>query len=373
MVTPSRIELAIKRRRHTRRDLAVALGVDDKTVRRWLDGSSTPTHENLERIAEFLRFPIDFFGGHELEEISPTQPSFRARRASRRLLSAATQSASLAFELERVFVEELRFRLPPLNVPELPDAHTNDPEGAASWVREQWGLRDRPIKSIVGLLEKNGIRVFSLPADLIEGKVSAFCVENQRGTPFVLLNTRDAFSGERTRFDAAHELGHVVLHRRSPEIGPEQEPEADSFASAFLMPKESILRVAHEAEPSIENLQHLKLRWGVSIAALARRLRDLSVFSERQYTRVCIQLSRYGRKREPNPIRGEGSKLLPKILDAVRDEGGLSMLAALACMHEEDLNEYLFGLALTAVDSARAPSAGERPVGRSGKPRLSLV
>lgn len=371
MVTPSRIGLAIRRRRLTRKDLAVAVDVDDKTVRRWLDGSFTPTNENLARLSEFLRFPIDFFSGHDLEEIDPSQPSFRARRTSRRLLSAATQSAALAFEIERVLVEELRFRLPPKNIPELPVLHTGEPEAAAAWVREQWGLRDRPIKSVIGLLERNGVRVFSLPADLIDGKVSAFCVENKEGTPFVLLNTRDAFSGDRTRFDAAHELGHLVMHRRAPEIGPEQEPEADQFASAFLMPRDSVLRVADRAEASIECLQWLKLKWGVSVAALARRLRDLNVFSERQYKRVCIELSRYGRKREPNPIRGEASRLIPKILGELRGEGGVSMLAALTLLHENELGEYLFGLTMTVVESPDDPPAEARS--SDIRPRLSLV
>jgi Zn-dependent peptidase ImmA (M78 family) len=368
VANPARIEFAVVRRRLSKRDVAVALGIDEKTVRRWIAGTSEPTEENLARLAELLSFPVDFFTGSDLEFVDYSRPSFRARRTSKRLLNAAAQSASIAFEIERVLVEELRFKLPPLNIPELPQMYHGDPESAATWVRERWGLRDRPIKSVIGLLESNGIRAFSLPADIIEGKVSAFCVENERGTPFVLLNTRDAYSGERTRFDAAHELGHIIMHRHLPEISSDEEPAADAFAAAFLMPRDSVLEAAVRVDASVECLQRLKVRWGVSVAALARRLYDLRVFTESQYTRLCIDLARFGRKKEPNPIRGEASKLLPKVLSELRAEGGLTLLSGLTLLHEHELNEYLFGLAMTVV-STSSPHSDSRRV----KSHLSIV
>ncbi|MFV8750547.1 XRE family transcriptional regulator [Nannocystaceae bacterium ST9] len=343
------------------REVGVALGLDEKTVSRWIHGGRTPSPDNLARLSELLSFPVEFFSGPDLEIVDDTRPSFRSRRTSRRLLHAASQSASIAFEIERVLTEELRFKLPPRAIPDLPENYKHDPESAAAWVRGQWGLRDRSIRSVVGLLESSGVRVFSLPADIVEGKVSAFCVENEHGTPFILLNTRDAYSGERTRFDAAHELGHIVMHRQSREILGNEEEEADTFAAAFLMPRESVLRVADRVEPNIETLQILKLHWGVSVAALARRLLDLKVFNEKQYRRLCIDLARRGRKTEPNPIRGEVSKLLPKLLAELRPEGGLSMLSALTCLYEQELNEYLFGLAMTIVDPIPA------------QPRLSVL
>jgi Zn-dependent peptidase ImmA (M78 family) len=355
MANPNRINLAVVRRRLSMRDVAVAMGIDEKTVSRWIHGDSEPSPDNLEALSELLSFPIEFFNGPDLELVDDTRPSFRARRTSRRLLHAASQSASIAFEIERVLTEELRFKLPPRAIPDLPESYKRDPEAAAAWVRGQWGLRDRSIRSVVGLLESSGVRVFSLPADIVEGKVSAFCVENERGTPFVLLNTRDAYSGERTRFDAAHELGHIVMHRQSREIAADEETEADMFAAAFLMPRESVLRVAHRAEPNIETLQILKLHWGVSVAALARRLLDLGIFGEKPYKRLCIELARRGRKTEPNPIPGEVSKLLPKLLAELRSEGGLSMLSGLTCLYERELNEYLFGLAMTVVDPTPTP------------------
>lgn len=362
MVTASRIDFAIKRRRLTKSALAAALGVAERTVRRWVDGASPPTDEHLEEMASLLDLPVDFFNGPELERLDPSQPTFRARRASRRLLNAATQSAALAFEIERVLVDGLGFRLPALDLPELPQAYVGRPADAAAWVREQWNLGERPIKSVIALLEHYGIRVFSLPPDLVDGKVSAFSIENERGTPFVLLNTRDAFSGERTRFDAAHELGHLIMHRHHDRCSGEKiEKEADRFAAAFLIPADALRSAARGVFPTMESLTSLKLRWGVSVAALARRMFDLKLCSERQYRRICIDLGRYGRKREPNPIRGEQSRLLQKVVASLRSTGELSSLSALVTVHPEELNEYLFGLTMVPVEGDRELRGGEPP------------
>src|SRR3546814_6955040 len=84
---------------------------------------------------------------------------------------------------------------------------------------------------MIKLLESKGVHVFSLAEDT--KNVDAFsCWRN--GQPFVFLNTFK--SAERSRFDAAHELAHLVLHRHGGPQGREAETEANQFASAFLMP-----------------------------------------------------------------------------------------------------------------------------------------
>jgi hypothetical protein len=60
--------------------------------------------------------------------------------------------------------------------------------------------------------------VFSLALDAAE--VDAFSMWRQ-STPYVFLNTKK--SAEHGRFDAAHELGHLVLHRHgSPRVRADQ-------------------------------------------------------------------------------------------------------------------------------------------------------
>ncbi|WP_254402128.1 ImmA/IrrE family metallo-endopeptidase [Streptomyces sp. AC555_RSS877] len=81
---------------------------------------------------------------------------------------------------------------------------------------------------MVHLLQSHGVRVFSLSPDSLE--VDAFAV--WRGTtPFVFLNTMETV--ERSTFDAAHELGHLVMHATRERPAPEAERQANDFTSAF--------------------------------------------------------------------------------------------------------------------------------------------
>ena len=98
------------------------------------------------------------------------------------------------------------------------------------------GLESNSSKNMVHLFEAKGVRVFSLVEDT--RTVDAFSV--WRGTrPFAFLNTIK--TGEHGRFDAAHELGHLVLHRHGGPSGRRAEDEANRFASSFLMPAADVI------------------------------------------------------------------------------------------------------------------------------------
>jgi len=148
---------------------------------------------------------MGWFSGSELHQPSSQTASFRSQaRMAASTRDAALASGALAFLLND-WLEE-RFSLPS---PDLPDLREEEPEAAAITLRQHWGLGERPIKNMVHLLESKGVRVFSMAEDTTE--VDAFSLWRET-TPFVFLNTMK--SAERSRFDAAHELGHLVLHRQ---------------------------------------------------------------------------------------------------------------------------------------------------------------
>ncbi|MCL7679276.1 ImmA/IrrE family metallo-endopeptidase, partial [Klebsiella pneumoniae] len=97
--------------------------------------------------------------------------------------------------------------------------------------------------------------------------------------PYIFLNTRK--SGERSRFDAAHELAHLVLHRHGDVKGQDAEREADAFASAFLMPLENVMAVKMTL-PTFDKIVQLKSLWKVSAMALIVRMRNLNMLTEWQ-------------------------------------------------------------------------------------------
>ena len=74
-------------------------------------------------------------------------------------------------------------------------------------VRARWDMGFRPIRNMVHLLEAHGVRVFSLAEDAKQVDAYSFWTPSKK--PFVFLSMSK--SAERSRMDAAHELGHLVI------------------------------------------------------------------------------------------------------------------------------------------------------------------
>lgn len=262
------------------------------------------------------------------------------------------QSAAGALAVELSKWIECRFELPEPNVPSL---RGYAPEEAADALRAEWGLGQRPINNMVHLLEAHGVRVLSLPAD--SSSVDAFSLRDGK-TPFVFLTTQK--SGERGRMDAAHELGHLTLHQHMPPAGREAELEADRFASAFLMPRGSVIANAPRT-PTLSHLIRLKQNWMVSVAALVHRLHSLQLISDWHYRTLCIELSTQGfRRNEPNGIPRETSQVLNKVFATLRTEGIPRVAIARELNIEtEELEALVFGLVMSSVPGGRTTKSGQ--------------
>jgi Zn-dependent peptidase ImmA (M78 family)/transcriptional regulator with XRE-family HTH domain len=353
MFNPSRLTLARHRRGLTKGKLAKLVRMTPLTISRYESGESQPSMAAIEELATALHFPPTFFAGPDLEAPSVDGVSFRAlskMTASQRdsALGAGTLAVALSDFLDT------KFDLPAIDVPELARGII-DPTTAADMVRAAWGLGTKPIPNVVHLMESHGIRVFSLVEECRELDAFSFW---QDGRPFICLNTMK--TAEHSRFDAIHELGHLVLHRdHSRPRGRPEEQEAHAFASAFLMPQADVL--AHAVRfPSFHDLVVAKRRWGVSVAALAHRLHKLNLLSDWHYRELCIEISRYGRMREPNSIQHELSQLLAKTLGALRSEGlGRAAVARELSIYPDELDSLVFGLAVSAIDGEKTEPSDE--------------
>lgn len=315
-INPKQITFARVRRRYTKAQLAKELGVTSRTVQNYEAGTPAPDTETLAKIAKLLNFPQQFFFiDEDMPDLQDHAVSFRAlSKMSDSMKKCAFSVASIAFKVND-WLEE-RFNLPQADLPDLSDL---EPEEAAATLRRMWGLGNAPIPNMIHLLESKGIRVFSLTEEVRD--VDAFCTWNE-GTPFVFLNTLK--SAERSRFDAAHELAHLVRDVYSMRHGearsPEIERQADAFASAFLMPKESV--IANRPPAYTTNyLMKLKHYWGVSLVAMAYRFHSLGLITEWNYRTLCIEMAKKGyRTNEPEEMEREKSQLLTKVQDYMQTQ-----------------------------------------------------
>ncbi len=360
MFNAARFEVARKRRRYTKSALATEVGVQLRAITAYERGEYEPSEETLAAIARVLKFPADWFCGADLHQPSPETASFRSQaRMAASNRDAALASGALAFLLND-WLEE-KFALPSSD---LPDLREETPEAAALSLRHQWGLGERPIKNVVHLLESRGVRVFSMAEDTTE--VDAFSLWHET-TPFVFLNTMK--SAERSRFDALHELGHLVMHRHADPKGKEHEQQANNFASAFLMPRGSILAHA-PVLPGLNTLIKLKKYWIVSVAALNYRLHRLGALSDWHYNKLCVEIAQRGyRTKEPDESQREMSLLFPQLFKSLRDEGYTKADIANELLYPvEEIDKLVFGLILVALEGGTNNAHG-----RSKKPALRSV
>jgi Zn-dependent peptidase ImmA (M78 family)/DNA-binding XRE family transcriptional regulator len=341
--------VARMRRGLTKSALAEAVGVTMRSISAYEKGEMEPSEETLAQIANVLGFHVSFFERDAIERPPVTTASFRSlasMTAGRR--NAAIAAGAIAVELNDWI--EKQFELP---LADIPSFRGITPEAAAETVRGHWQLGEKPIRNVVHLLEQHGVRVFSLAEECRD--VDAFSLWRD-SKPFVFLNTYK--SAERSRFDAAHELGHLALHRHGGPAarGREAEREADEFASAFLMPRASVLAVAPRY-PTLSMIVSLKKQWNVSGAALVHRLRGVGLLTEWHYRTLMVDLSQRGyRTNEPEPGERETSQVLQKVFTALRARGVTrAALARDLGVEPADIDALVFGLAFVALRPSRQP------------------
>ena len=323
-------------------ELAQKLELTPSAVTQFEGGKSKPNAQTVGRISIALNFPPSFFAQRgDFGAISCDLCHFRSLRSCTQTERRRMVSASAIIGRVVEFVDS-RVNLPVEQV--TPSAcygamAVEGIEWAALKVRRDWGLGNGPISNVVHLLESRGILAFRLLSDC--KKVDAFSLWHH-GRPYVFLNTEKG-SASRSRFDAAHELGHLVLHTEYLPGDRAQEEQANRFASAFLMPRETFLAECPRRLVWPHFLE-LKQRWKVSLAALVRRARDLDLISDDTYRRAYVQLNKKGWAiEEPNEPEVEKPTILPRTMKLLEESGiPFSEVAQEVCLSESDLRILTF-------------------------------
>ena len=362
VLNPSRLTLARMRQGMTKSALANRIGVDRKSVEAYESGKTGPSEETMARIVSVLGFSQEFFAGDDLDVPSAASGSFRSMskmKAGQR--DMALSQVALCLVLNSWLSK--KFDLPK---PQLPDlSRITDPEAAAEYVRRDWGLGSLSIRNMIHLLEAKGVRVFSLSVDARE--VDAFSLWHG-GVPYVFLNTMK--TSEHSRFDAAHELGHLAMHKHGPPSGLAAERQADAFASAFLMPRGSVAANALRF-PTYDAIVSRKTIWTTSVGAVAYRMHAIGLMTDWQYRGICIEIAKRGKSFEPNEAPREISMVLPKLFSALAEEGlSRTKIAEELTMPVKELEQLVFGLVMTGLEGGRRSANESKP---SQPTRLTLV
>ena len=316
----SRLTLARELNGFSKAELARKLEKSPSAITQFEAGSLRPDASTLRLMSMALGVPVGFFaraerGAFRIPLDSCHFRSLRsARQRDRRRVLASGSMLLGVLDVAEDFIE-----LPREDLSRISRAGKSlgDVEDFACEVREAWGKGLGPLPGLVGLLEARGVAV--VPVEQQFHEVGSFSLwHNGRPCIFLVLYPEAA---TRTRWDAAHELGHLLCHEDAHPGDSNLEREADRFAAAFLLPRETF-------EPECPtrlvwpHFRELKERWGVSLAALLRRAHDLGKLSDASYRRGFVHLNRTGERfREKGEPELEQPTVLRTALDVMEDEG----------------------------------------------------
>jgi Zn-dependent peptidase ImmA (M78 family)/DNA-binding XRE family transcriptional regulator len=327
----------------TKVELADRIDVSTAAVGQYESAKSRPRKGVLAQISIALGFPVAFFEARDpVQKVSEDATNFRrlrsvSRRSRNRLLAQVRVLADVLTVLED------HVELPEVDLPESStplDRREEDIEAAAGKLRQAWGLGDAPIDSIVRLIESHGVLIAQLASE--NDGVDAFSLL-LRDRPLIVL-VKDKADAARSNFDAAHELGHLLLHHDAEPANVVREHEANAFASAFLMPATAMLREL-PGRVDWQALMALKRRWHVSLQALLYRARTLGRISESAYKRAMVRISAAGwRTHEPGNLGDpEAPTLIAKSVSLLEEAGILGRidLARLVRINADMLEDFI--------------------------------
>ncbi len=298
------VEARAARRIPSKKALATLLSVNPSTVTRWEDGTSAPDAEALSALADQLRLRREFF----LRPVCDSdRPLFYRTLSSTLVRDINYQEAQMHWLQEISAIVGHYVDFPVIDLPDVLNGASykqlrdEEIEQIAVDLRRHWGIGEGPCPDVVALLERIGCIVGSI--EMGTAKLDGLCSWSRaEDRPHILLST-DKMSLPRRQMDAAHELGHAILHRDVTEDElkidlKEIERQAFRFASAFLLP--STTYPYELRNTSLASLLSLKERWRVSVKAQIKRLSDLEILpSEHGISLYKLYSSKGWNREEP--------------------------------------------------------------------------
>lgn len=291
----TRLRTARVFRNMTISELEKKVGVSKQAISQYENNKMTPKPDVFFRLVINLGFPKVFFT--EKKDAMIVENTFFRALSNARKLDLDTQETKTYFivEIYNFLNEYLNF--PKLDLPRKSEFEEIHIEADAKYLRDYWGLGNEPIQNMVDLLEKKGIIVSAIKTKT--KKIDAFTqiINNNDFKQYCIILGNDKQSYVRRNFDAAHELGHIILHDNLSHVEEfsndefkKIEKEANQFAASFLLPEESFYRDLYNPT-KLNTYIELKKKWKVSIAAMIMRSKQLGRINPGQYQNLMKNLS----------------------------------------------------------------------------------
>lgn len=336
-------------------ELAKQSDISKQSLSLYANGENIPPYENVVKIANALEFPFDFFMTEDLCSTTTNNTYFRSQASASKLTQNAQELkleyVAKLYEVLLNYVDFPERNLPPVffrGSDNLLDADSDNVleqiEFIANTARKHWMIGMGPIDNMQYLLESNGIIVTGFRN--VNERIDAFSqrvnIQN-RGTVFIVALAIGEKPDVRLRFDMAHELGHILMHNwddSNDSLSKDEfnalEKQANMFASAFLLPRETFGKEVAPYATNVEFYRSLRKKWGVSMQAMMYRARQLKLITANQFQYMMRTVSAKGwRLREPGDSPGQlNSTIFQGAIDLLLDGNYLNVKQLMQSFHE---------------------------------------
>jgi Zn-dependent peptidase ImmA (M78 family)/DNA-binding XRE family transcriptional regulator len=239
-------------------------------------GQSMASSKVLISLSNALNVSIDYFFRKfevELERIRFRKMSTLPKREQGIVTEKARDFFERYFEIEEICGAVIPFQSP------LENNSSLDCEDMADKLRKEWDIGQNPISNVHALLEEKGIKVWY--AKDCDDKFDGFSAETANG-PVIVVNENK--SAARLRMTALHELAHILCKPLDMDEKVE-EKFVPRFTGAILLPAQSLRDILGNKRKRIPvgELLAIKKRYGVSMAGVLARAKDLEIITQSTY------------------------------------------------------------------------------------------
>lgn len=287
------------------RELAEKVHISHAAIKKYEDGKSMPSSDILLRLSKALKVRTEYFFRPKtifLEGINYRKHGKLSKKEESSITHEIIEEIERRIELENLFPH------PPIKtftmIDELPSKINNRDqiEELADIIRNKWDLGFGPIPDLIDLLEEQGIRVFCISENHKDfDKKFDGLMGNIKNSNEIIIVVSNNWPGDRQRFTLAHEFGHLILKDRLANSIDEEEA-CNHFSGAFLFPQASVFQALGNHRNAIEpkELALLKEEFGISMAGILHRAKDLKIISQKYYMEMVKDFHHKGwDKKEP--------------------------------------------------------------------------
>ena len=273
---PYRLKSARIQRGLTQEELGRAIGVSKQAISQYEHGRKKPNSRTLVALARYLNKPAAYFLRPVIAPLDQVEFRKKAKLKGKKLAIVKANILDRLepyLELEDILQLDIPFQNP---LADFPVQSVEDAERAADHLRQAWNIGSNPIPNSLEMLEDVGVKVVEVDADLLFDGLSTWIRQN---IPVIVLNQQ--MDVLRKRFTTMHELGHLLLQLPNDADHSFKENVCNRFAGAMLIPAAELIKELGEKRNHLilSELVAVKEYFGISLAALVYRCRDLEIFS----------------------------------------------------------------------------------------------